>query len=86
MPYEFELTQTLERKFSKLRKRNQVLLRSCRKKIMEIIQNPYHYKHLRYENRFRVHVGNSFILTYRIHEGRNLIEFIDIEHHDIAYL
>lgn len=57
IPYEFELTETLVIKFKKLQKKDRVLLIACRKKILEIINNPYHYKHLKYEDRFRVHVG-----------------------------
>ncbi len=86
MPCEFEITETLEKKFKKLKKKNPDFLYSCRKKIIEIIQNPHHYKHLKYENRYRVHIGHSFILTYTIHENRQLVEFLDIEHHDIAYI
>lgn len=86
MAYEFELTETLENKFRKLEKKNKVLLLACRKKILEIIQNPYHYKHLKYEDRFRVHVGGSFVMTYRIFEDKKLVLFLDIEHHDKAYL
>ncbi len=86
MPYEFELTETLERKLKKLQNKNNVLLIACRKKILEILNNPYHYKHLRYEDRFRVHVGGSFVLTYRVFEDKKLVLFLDIEHHDKAYL
>lgn len=86
MAYEFEFTGTLENKFRKLEKKNRVLLIACRKKILEIIQNPYHYKHLKYENRFRVHIGGSFVMTYRVFEDKKLVLFLDIEHHDKAYL
>lgn len=85
MLYDFELTETLEHKLKKLQTRNKVLLNACRKKIFEIIQNPYHYKHLKYEDRLRVHVGGSFVLTYRIFEEKKLVLFLDIEHHDTAY-
>lgn len=85
MPYEFELTETLERKLEKLKKKNIVLLKACRKKILEIIRNPFHYKHLKHEDRFRVHVGGSFVLTYRVFEDKKLILFLDIEHHDNVY-
>ena len=85
MAYEFELTETLDDKFKKLEKRNKVLFMTCRKKIMEIVQNPYHYKHLMHVNEFRVHVGGSFVLTYRVFEDRKLVVFLDIEHHDKAY-
>lgn len=86
MPYEFELTETLERKLKKLQNKDNVLLIACRKKILEILNNPYHYKHLRYADRFRVHVGGSFVLTYRVFEDKKLVLFLDIEHHDKAYL
>ena len=84
--YEFEITDTLDRKLKKLQKKNRSLLVACRKKIGEIIQNPHHYKHLRYEDRFRVHVGGSFVLTYRVFEEEKLVLFLDIIHHDKAYL
>jgi len=85
MLYDFELTETLENKLKKLQTKNKALLIACRKKIYEIIQNPYHYKHLKYEDRLRVHVGGSFVLTYRIFEDDKLVLFLDIEHHDKAY-
>lgn len=85
MPYEFEITETLERKLKKLKNKNRVLLLACRKKILEIVQNPFHYKHLKYEDRFRVHVGGSYVLTYRVFEDKKLVLFLDIEHHDNAY-
>lgn len=85
MPYEFELTETLERKLEKLKTKNKTLFSACRKKISEIIQNPYHYKHLRHENRLRVHIGGSFVLTYLVFEEKKLVLFLDIEHHDKAY-
>ncbi len=40
MSYEFEITETLIRKFKKLQKKDKVLFLACRKKISEIIQNP----------------------------------------------
>jgi len=86
MAYEFELTETIESKFRKFEKKNRILLIACRKKILEIIQNPYHYKHLKYEDRFRVHVGGSFVMTYRVFEDKKMVLFLDIEHHDKAYL
>lgn len=86
MTYEFELTETIDDKFRKLERKNKVLLIACRKKILEIIENPYHYKHLMHIDKFRVHVGGSFVMTYRVFEDKKLIVFLDIEHHDKAYL
>ena len=86
MPYEFEITETLNKKFKKLQRKNKALLRACRNKIYEVIQNPYHYKHLKHENRFRVHVGGSFVLTFKVFEESEVVLFLDIEHHDKVYL
>ena len=86
MSYEFEVTETLIRKFKKLQKKDKVLFLACRKKISEIIQNPLHYKHLKYEDRFRVHAGGSFVLIYRVFEKEKLVLFLDIEHNDRVYL
>lgn len=86
MPYEFELTETLERKLRKLQKKNKVLFIACRKKMSEVVQDPQHYKHLKYEDKFRVHVGGSFVMTFRVFEEKNTVLFLDFEHHDKAYL
>lgn len=49
MEYEFELTEILEDKFKKLQKKNKVLFMACRKKILEIIENPYHFQSFNFE-------------------------------------
>lgn len=85
MTYEFGLSKTLERKLKKFRKKNKKLFLACRKKIIEIIENPTTYKHLHHDVRYRVHVGGSFVLSYRINEKEKLVFFIDVEHHDKAY-
>ena len=85
MAYQFDLSETLERKLKKFQKKNKTLFIACRKKIIEIVENPQSYKHLRHDVRYRVHVGGSFVLTYRINEKEKLVFFIDVEHHDKAY-
>jgi mRNA-degrading endonuclease RelE of RelBE toxin-antitoxin system len=59
-------------------KKDRQLFSDCRRKISEVIENPHRYKHLKYEDRFRVHVGGSFVLTYRIIEDRKTILFLDL--------
>lgn len=85
MAYRIDISETLERKFRKLCKKNNSLFIACRKKITEIIENPHHYKHLKYEDRFRVHVGGSFVMTFRVFDKDQAVLFLDIEHHDKAY-
>ncbi len=43
------------------------------------------YKHLMHMDNFRVHVGGSFVITYRVFENKKLVVFLDLEHHDKAY-
>ena len=56
-------------------------------KIEEIIQNPQHYKPLRYDlaGERRVHIMKSFVLKFEIHEDRKAVEFLFFGHHDEAY-
>ncbi len=86
MAYRIDISETLERKLKKLRKKDNTLFMACRKKINGIIENPHRYKHLKYEDRFRVHVGGSFVMTFRIFEKDRTVLFLDIEHHDRAYM
>ena len=49
MQYKFEIKPKLEKKLEKIEKKHPVLFKAARNKINEIIQNPYHYKSLRYD-------------------------------------
>ncbi|MGC9445364.1 MAG: type II toxin-antitoxin system RelE family toxin [Candidatus Methanospirareceae archaeon] len=49
MPYRFEIKPKLEKKLKKIEKKHPVMFKAARDKIKEIIQNPYHYKPLRYD-------------------------------------
>jgi len=57
------------------------------KKIEEIIQNPQHYKPLKYDlaRERRVHIMKSFVLKFEINEQKQMITFIFFGHHDEAY-
>lgn len=83
--YELELSEKIDKIFTKLSKRNIKQLEIINKKVQQILQNPYHFKPLKNElkNIRRVHIDSSFVLTYEIKE--NIIRLLDYDHHDKIY-
>ncbi len=86
MAYLFEIKPELAEKLKKLRKKNFLLFQRVQKKIVEIIENPNHYKSLRYDmkNIRRVHL-DPFVLIFSVNESEKLVEFLEVEHHDNIY-
>ncbi|VVB60228.1 Uncharacterised protein [uncultured archaeon] len=78
---EDKLRDILKKLFKKDRKCYEI----CMKKIDEIIQNPEHYKPLRYDmkNIRRVHIMKSFVLLFEIRSDS--VVFLDLDNHDSAY-
>lgn len=70
MHYRFEIKPKLEKKLKKTEKKHPELFKAARNKINEIIQNPHHYKPLRYDLKGlkRVHLEKSFVLVFEIAE------------------
>jgi len=87
MAYFLEVSEELNKQFSKLAKRDKVLFKALTKKVQEIRENPQHYKPLRapLQNKRRVHIGGSFVLIFSIDEERNTVRLLEFEHHDEAY-
>ena len=85
--YSFDIKDSLDKKLSRLAKKNPKQLEIIYKKIGEIIQNPQHYKNLRapMQHLKRVHIDKSFVLTFSIDESRNTIIIEDYDHHDNIY-
>ena len=65
-------------------KRDKVLLDRLHKKMDEILQNPEHYPHKRYNMKGTqaAHVG-SYVIVFEI-KGNEVI-FLGFKHHDYAY-
>ena len=57
-----------------------------KKKVSEILENPYHFKPLKapMQNYRRVHIG-SFVLVYSIDENKKAVILERYEHHDSVY-
>ena len=85
--YRFEIKPTLEKKLVKIKKKDSALFVDVREKIKEVIENPQHYKPLRYDLKGlrRVHVKRSFVLVFEVDENDRIVRFLDLDHHDRIY-
>lgn len=86
MTYTLEINYRVDKAFKRLEKRDKNQLLKIRKKLVQILQNPYHFKPLRNEmyGFRRVHIG-SFVLIYEIIEEENTVLLLDYRHHDHVY-
>ncbi|MDP2750203.1 MAG: type II toxin-antitoxin system mRNA interferase toxin, RelE/StbE family [Nanoarchaeota archaeon] len=84
MEYLIEFSSEFEKSMKKLKKRDCKLFEQIQKKLIDIVQNPEHYKPLRniLAGYRRIHFG-PFVLVYKI-EG-NIVKVISLDHHDEAY-
>ena len=85
--YSIEINPSCQKDIDKLCKKNPVLRESLEKKMNEIIQNPQHYKPLKYDlaGERRVHIMKSFVLKFEINEQNKIVSFLFFFHHDEAY-
>ncbi len=85
--YEVDYSKSAERKLLKIGRKNKTLLEMVYKKIEQIKQEPHHFKPLKapMQNKRRVHVGDSFVLIYKIDEARKVVAVVDFDHHDKIY-
>lgn len=86
MAYRLEVAEYVDKKFSKLSKKDRKQLQIINKKILKILKNPYLSKPLRGDmhGSRREHVG-SFVLVFEIDEENNIIRILDYNHHDKVY-
>jgi YafQ family addiction module toxin component len=84
MVYQIEFSVQFEKSMKKLKKKDKVLFEQIQKKLIDLVQNPDHYKPLKniLAGYRRIHFG-SFVLIYKI-EG-DLIRIISLDHHDQSY-
>ncbi len=87
MGYKLQVSEELDRTFSKLAKKNKKQLQIINKKIQQILDNPYHFKPLRGDmhGARRVHIDKSFVLTYELDENNKVVRLLDFDHHDNIY-
>ncbi len=84
MGYAIEFSDEFEHSMKKLKKKDRVLFEQIQKKLIEVVENPEHYKPLRnvLAGFRRIHFG-SFVLIYKIDD--NIVSVISIDHYDRAY-
>ena len=84
MEYIVEFSSQFEKSMKKLEKKDKALFSQIRKKIIDIVQDPEHYKSLKnvLAGYRRIHFG-PFVLVFKI-EG-NVVRIISLDHHDKAY-
>jgi YafQ family addiction module toxin component len=85
--YNLEIKPSCQKDIEKLCKKNPVLREILEKKMNEILENPYHYKPLKYDlaGERRVHIMKSFVLKFEINEKEKIVTFLFFGHHDEAY-
>lgn len=85
--YNLEIRKSVDKVFRKLAKKNKVSFEYINKKILEIRENPYHFKPLRkpIQDYRRVHIGN-YVLVYSINEKTKTVIIERYKHHDEIYL
>ena len=87
MRYGLDIPKELDKKFVKLSKKDKKRLQIINKKILQILDEPYHFKPLRGDmhGTRRVHIDKSFVLTYEIDEEKKVVRLLDYDHHDNIY-
>ena len=85
--YNAEIKPSCQRDIDKLCKKNPVLREALEKKMNEILENPQHYKPLKYDlaGEKRVHIMKSFVLKFEVDEQTKNVTFIFFGHHDEAF-
>ena len=85
--YSFDIRDHLDKALNKLSKKNPKQFEIILKKILEVIQNPHHYKNLRkpLQHLRRVHIDKSFVLLFSVNKKEKRILFEELDHHDRIY-
>ena len=86
--YNSKISEELQRKLTKLCRKNKSLYEQVLRKIGEVTNSSdvEHYKNLKYNMRDskRVHIGN-FVLVFQYDQKSNMVNFDDFDHHDKIY-
>lgn len=82
--YSLEIKPELDKKLTKLFKKNRKQYEIIIKKAHEVIQNPQHYKNLRVPLQYlkEVHIDKHFVLTFSVDENKKTVTLEDYDHHD----
>jgi len=86
MTYTLDISEKLDKVFSKLAKKDKLQFEILTRKIKEIMENPHRFKPLtaNMAGIKSVHIRH-FVLTYEILENEKIIRLLDYDHHDKIY-
>jgi len=90
--FEYEFSDALKLKIKKIAKKDPKKANIIKKKADEIIKSDketiMHYKNLCYglKKLKRVHIDKHFVLVFEVDLEKNLILFVDFDHHDKIYI
>ena len=87
MVYNLEIHPKCQEEINKLCRKNPVLENALKKKMNKILENPQHYKPLKYDfaGEKRVHIMNCYVLKFEVNENAKTVLFLLFDHHDKAY-
>jgi len=87
MSYQIEISERLDKIFSKLAKRDKLQFEVLTRKINEVLENPQIGEPLRgnMTGQRSVHIRH-FVLTYEILENERIVRLLDYNHHDKIYI
>jgi YafQ family addiction module toxin component len=85
--YRLLIEEVLKARLKKLSKKDRSLYDAVLAKTKEILENPTHYKPLRYDLKGlrRVHLEKSFVLVFEVDEENRAVTLVDLRHHDDIY-
>ena len=84
MEYIVEFSSQFEKSMKKLEKKDKALFSQIQKKLIDIVQDPEHFKSLKNVLAgYRKLQFGPFVLVFKI-EG-NVVRIITLDHHDKAY-
>ena len=89
--FRYDITDKLKKKLFKLAKRDRVLAKIFKRKLLEVISHDKNsistYKNLRSPlNEYkRIHLTDNYILLFAVNLEKNHVLFVDILHWDCAY-
>ena len=89
MPYNFFQPDSVTDSIKDLVKKDPALLKQLKKKIAQILENPYgigKWMHGDYGGVREVHIlGKRFVLLYTIDENKKQVNLVKFEHHPKKY-
>ena len=85
--YNLDIHPKCKEEINKECKKNPVLKNALEKKMKKVLEDPHHYKPLKYDlaGERRVHIMKNFVLRFEIEEATKTVRFIFFGHHDEAY-